>query len=385
MTLTFAQPLNTDYNQLLDPRRARCLCAEYQAVVVDRLTLQPVVRLPLYATSGTWSRELNQTSEATAEVDLTSPLSGNCCRKLTQISEWGHELIITRAGDSNACWIGPIVSATESNNGTKFSIRALDRSTWFTGLPILQDVVYGESNPIDASRLFEALYNIAKTTFDPQLTLVVTNTGVLVQQTIVGTDQLLLTDAITTSATAAADWVVIGSTLLLGGKQVPAPYIKLRSSMWQDPGPSVTEDARLVATHVTVFGDQVQATYPSGPPFTPDPFYGLHVHKATDTRFKDAASCLAAAKSLWELNSTPSIFITTTDTSLGPKSTVLPPQLIPGQTALIAIEQGCRANAQTVQVRLSRMDVEWTDGVETQIRPDFQPPGSIDVVVGGYQ
>jgi len=385
VTATFAVPLNTNYNQLLDPNRPRCLCAEYQAIVVDRHTLQPIVRLPVYATSGTWSRELNQTSEATATVDLSSPLSGNCCRKLTQVSEWGHELIITRAGDQHACWIGPIVSAQEQNQGTQFAIRALYRTSWFTRIPVPVDVVYGDANPIDASQLFKVLYDLAKTQFDPQLTLIVTNTGINVTQTIVGTDQLLLTDAITSSATAAADWVTVGSTLLIGGKLVPAPYIKLRSSMWVDPGPSVTEDGRALATHVTVFGDKVQATYPSGPPFTPHPFYGLHLHKATDNRFTDVASCLAAAKSLYELNSQPAVFITTSDTSLGPKSTVLPPQLIPGQTALIAIEQGCRSNAQTVQARLSRMEVEWTDGVETSVKPDFQPPGSIDVVVGGYQ
>lgn len=377
--------LNTDYNRLLAQDRPRCLCAEYQAVVVDRMTLQPLARLPLKATDGRWTRELNQTSEAEITVHLDSPLAGNCCEKLNKVSEWGHELIITRAGDRHACWIGPIVTVREQQKQATFYIRALDRTAWFTGLPIPVDLVYGTANPIDASLLFEVEYNLVKDQlFDPQLALVVTPTGVLVEKTLVATDTTFLTDELSAAATAAADWTVVGSTLLLGGKQVPAPYITLKSSMWVDPGPDVAEEGRLLATHVKVLGDQVSATFPLGP-LTPHPFFGLRVFKVSDDRFKDYNSCLAAAQSIYELHSTPAVFVTTTGSSLGPKSSVLPPQLIPGQTALIAIESGCRASAQTVQARLSRLEVQWTAGYETSVLPDFQPAGSIDVVVGGYQ
>jgi hypothetical protein len=106
-----------------------------------------------------------------------------------------------------------------------------------------------------------------------------------------------------------------------------------------------------------------------------------------DDSLKDAASCVAAAKSYYELNYGAQTFIASggNASSLGPKSTLLPPQMIPGQTALIAIDSGAFRSQAAVQMRLLSVEVQWTQGIETAVTPDFEPPGSIDVVVGGYQ
>ena len=83
----------------------------------------------------TWGRRLNETSQATVEVQ-TQSLSAECCALLAEPDYWAFELRLFRIGtdgSSNLVWEGPIIEPSYRTGKRPTTFGAWDVSDWLNG------------------------------------------------------------------------------------------------------------------------------------------------------------------------------------------------------------------------------------------------------------
>lgn len=79
-------------------------------------------------TALTWSRRLNEVSEASVTIALNG-LDPECCDCIATINPWEHELAVYRNGVE--VWVGPVVNGTINLATMQVSYSARDLSAWF--------------------------------------------------------------------------------------------------------------------------------------------------------------------------------------------------------------------------------------------------------------
>jgi len=102
-------------------------CGQYEAYFKTRGGDTFVCRI-LNLTSLTWSRKLNDVSEASVTFGLKG-FEGDCCSCIANINPWEHELSIYRDGEE--VWCGPVTGGEMDMATDTVRFDAKDLSTWF--------------------------------------------------------------------------------------------------------------------------------------------------------------------------------------------------------------------------------------------------------------
>lgn len=308
--------------------------------------------------SGSFTRDLDTTSNLQIEGVTSGLLGESCCDGWEEVYPWATEIIVYR--DGRDAWSGPVTNV-EFGYGT-VSVTASDLTAWWDRRTIPDLTFTGQ----DLADIFVALHDAAMLT-DPidNFSVSASPTGVRGDRAYKRSDYEYVGDAIDELSKTGVDWTAYGRTILVGGDEVPAqPFVTLTDEFWTAP-PQVVARGNEQATRVIVKGTNVQGLASSSREFRE--FYGLLVRVFDESDIKDSVSAQRAAETRLALLEDQLYVETPQNASLKPTAPVTLEQLIPGIRVRVDTQASCRRVVS--DFRLKEVKVELSGQVSISLQP----------------
>jgi len=322
----------------------------------------------------TWSRVLDDTSQATVEADGTCGVPVGA-----EAFPWRTETSLIRDGEQ--VWVGPIYQPASNPNQTpdQLTIAARDITAWWDHRLIHQDHDY-TGNPTDLAFILQALSEDAMAPDNsPGLFVTATECGILGTPQILAAQHQIAGSQIRTLSNSGVDWTCVNRDVLMGGSAVPVAPIAMtfRDEHFTNV-PTVTPDGSVQANSWIVRG--------SGSGVAGDTIYGAAQNNDaamldgllesvdTDSSIQDNTTAQSAAQSQLNLTSAP---VTVTNGFLDPTAPFPISVLVPG--ALCWLELVHTTIPAVGQFRLSGITVTFQagDNQVEQVQPTFTPVGTV--------
>lgn len=352
--------------------------ASYRVEVRDRYTEATVCVFD--EGEGVFTRTLDGTT--TAEWIVPADCGACDC----PVTERRHELAFIRDDWPEAAWVGPIVRTVDDAAQGTIRYNAVDRLYWWQGAAASRDIIYQAPNERDAVALFEEMAQVADEFADANLQRLFDGdrlppaAGLLVESKVKAGESVW--SAMVGLAKSVIDFTVVGPQLYWGSPEIPIEDGPAILPTHFTAVPILDRDAESVVTQVVVVGaGGVRGVYPANSDVV-DIGYGHRTEFISDTNLNNVAEASAAAREIFEQNSTPSTFIITGEGSLDSSFPVPLHELIPGRNFLVTATGQClEASEELVQLFnvIVEIRTEADPGKrlrEYRVAADFGKPGS---------
>ena len=321
--------------------------------------------------SGSWSRKFGQ-STASATLSVTP----ECCGVLAELVDLAViEVEFWRQGGrQDLVWAGPVKDLIDNRDST-VTINAADSSLYVLDERVVRP---GSWVQVDLATVFVDVLTAALAPDDPGLVISSTPTGVLGDRVVADTDIVLVRSLIDELTKTAVDWTVVGREWRIGGTEVDLSRVlpvKLRDGDFGTP-PPIRVSRSAMGTKFFVRGSGVVGEF-GGPRAD-----GVLIERVSEgNQIIDKASADAAARSSWEVASTPYVVIDgSAVATIAPMTMVDIQTLVPGM--LVPVEVGeCLPYHGTM--RLAEVNVSFSAESEG-VALTLQPVGTLaNAQVGG--
>lgn len=341
-------------------------CAEdYQVGFTDR-TGQVPTGPALEASSITWGRELDATSEAVVTFPGDDP---DCCSAVADVHAWCNDLCIYR--DGQMVWQGPVVRSVSSRSQTQ--VVARDVTGWLSRRVIGSRIDYTTATgagPADLTVVAEALVRDGFGPDDPNVLpyLTVLPSGVAGEREY-NPDTAYVYDELRELARGGIDFTAIGHRIILFGPARPLARLAGLHDEHFAGDLRVIEDGLSATTRAVVVGEGF-AAYAER-----DGACGLLETLVKEQQIKDVASAQAEADALVASGTpTPVILEVPAGAQLTPDAPVGIMDLVPGVVIPVTAVDVCRPV--TAAMQLTKVDVTYDDRGGEAVKVTLAAPGS---------
>lgn len=340
-------------------------CAEdYQVGFTDR-TGQAPTGPALEASSITWGRDLDATSEATVTFPGDDP---DCCGAVADVHAWCNDMCIYR--DGQMVWQGPVVRSVSSRSQTQ--VIARDVTGWLSRRVIHSRIDYTTdtgAGPADLTEIAEALVRDGLGPDDPNVLpyLTVLPSGVVGEREY-DPDTAYVYDELRELARGGIDFTAIGHRIILFGPARPLARLAALHDEHFTGDLRVVEDGLSATTRAVVTGEGFAVSSSQAGAC------GLLETLVKEQQIKDVASAQAEADALVASgNPTPVILEVPSGAQLTPDAPVGIMDLVPGVIIPVATVDVCRPV--TAAMQLTKVDVTY-DGSGESVKVTLAAPGS---------
>lgn len=296
------------------------------------------------AASLTWSRVLDDTSEAQVVVPYQGP---DCCELLGDAWPWCNEIGLYR--DELLVWQGPIETIVYGRETT--TINAKDITAWLAHRVIRTLIDYSSTGlgAADLTTIAETLVRQALTLDDPNIEqyLLTVLSGITGERKYPANGSYVY-DELAELARTGVDFTTIGRRLIIAG-EVPIARLPGLVDEHFAGELQVVKDGRLSATAAVVVGKNVTGT--AGGVGT----CGLLETLATEQEILDQASATAEAASIVKAGTFPITLQVPDGSLLDPSAPIGINELIPGVIIPVTSSETCYELA--ADLRLKRLQV----------------------------
>lgn len=340
-------------------------CGSYEVFALDRGGRNLLTPLPW--TSLTWSRVLDDTSEAQISLDLLDPI---CCGLLAELRPWRHEISVYR--DGAEVWVGPVYIVDVP--AEQYQVQARDVTAWWDRRLIHDDHTY---LGIDLATIFEELSADAMAPdTSPGLTVATSPTGIPATQTYLGSQHQVAGLILRDLSNIGVDWTAVRRTVLAGGTTVPAdPIGLLEDEHFRDP-PEPRRDGSMQRNRSIVRGNGGGAAGDSifGDADNPVAIAadGLLEETTTVSTVTDNTTAKAAAQTRVQLRKE---IVLIGDCVLAPSAPLTVEALIPGAVVSMRLAESCVPVADVYRLQKIEAAVDAATAVE-RITLSVQPLGT---------
>lgn len=320
----------------------------------------------LNPTSGSFTRDLDATSNLEMTGVTTGMMGDSCCDGWDLVYPWNTEIMVYR--DGRDAWAGP-VTGVEFGYGT-VKVTASDLTAWWDRRVLTTSLTFTN---VDLAAILQSLHEEAMDQ-DPVDNFFVSTTasGVIGTRSYNLSDYKYVSDLIDELSKTGVDWTAYGRTLLIGGEEVPAsPYVSLTDEFWSQP-PTVNARGNEQATRVIVKGKGVTGVAVASPEYVN--YYGLLTRVFDESTIEDQGSATAAANSRLALLKDQLYIDTPQGATLKPTAPITVPELIPGIRVRVESSSTCRQIVQ--DFRLKSVKVQFNG----QVSIDLQPIGTLGLL-----
>lgn len=320
-----------------------------------------VARLPVLSTSGYFDRRLDSLSEAEVSC-LLSPLDlKRCGDNYGDIEEWAHELRFR--WDGIEAWRGPIDYVDFTYD--RLLIRARDRSVFWHNRTIDADIRHEQ---IDLATIFGDYHRNVYNQEPWGMTVVAKPVGKLGDRNVLASDGMVGWSGLSELARTGLDFTVYGTTLLIGGEEVPtSPLVTLSDRHFMGPI-SVVADGVLRSTDYVVSGGNQIAGRASLPSTNPSrQRYGLITGRAQERNINDQGSANQAARTRLDFQQFPVRPNPGSENTLRPSAPISMRDLVPG--ARIDINASATRRNAAGQFRLYKVRGNMDGSISIGLQP----------------
>ncbi len=323
-----------------------------------------------------WSRNLDETSDASCVVPTTGVGSEQCCSVLENITPIADELVIYR--NNVPVWVGPITRMTYADD--LVTIQANDLSWWLN-----HRVARVPRNWVttDLSTIFRTIIEDALALDDFHMLYSINESGIFGDREIKVNEYKYYGDMLRELSGTGIDWTVHLRKLFAGGYTVPnsTPIATLRSDHFVG-GYDLSIQGDIMATNVFIKGDSDASTAEYG---VPSEQFGLVDTVVSVNDIKDYNSALQAAKSRWDMLKKPPLYLANPnkkkkikiDTSVSDTGTAILTadapvnieKLIPGATVKMSVNYLCKLLKFELRLKRVSVTVENNENVELGLIP----------------
>lgn len=325
--------------------RGRLGCGVNEAYLTWKCGTPRFCPLPT-ASEITWSRHLNDISEAQVVIPLSGDGTDTCCDCLGDVEPWCHELHIAR--DGKDVWLGPVTEIVYEFD--KVTIRALDLLGWATVRVAEVDIDYTiatGAGPADWTTIGIAILDVAFVEDDPCLLpyLSTSLSGYVGEQKFLAyTDSAF--DQLDALAGTGLEYTVVGRTVILASPNVPTTPIATLLDEHILGAVQLTKSGLLQADRWFVHFDKDDEAIPPGPGMAEAAnqyCYGLLERiRSTDTALANVASADVVANVYVAAASVAPRLLEIPDGSqLSPEAPWTIDQMIPGCRVDVGITRLC--------------------------------------------
>lgn len=291
-------------------------------------------------TNLSFGRKLNDVSAASVEA-----------KSVSGIDAWSHELSIYR--DQIEVWVGPLQQPQWETD--MMSLVASDLMQWFERRTLSVNISWLNT---DAAQIFSAVIDLALAADPtPNITLGVSDTGVLADRTVKATDRVRAGDILRELSRTAIDFTAIGRHVWAGGTEIPGttPFTLVDGDLLS---PKVVSKGSDAVTGASVLG--TTSTVPIVADVGGvDALYGLVQQTYSESDIKDFNSAQAAAAARTLHGNPPPVYVSGI---LSSNAGCEMAQLIPGTRVTVHLDEIGRPVHQVM--RLAQIDCSVQDGGE---------------------
>lgn len=337
-------------------------CAdEYAVAVMDRTGRAQQGEL-VNASSLTWGRLLDDTSEAVVEVPYQGP---DCCGLLADANPWCNEIALYR--DGLLVWQGPIETIDYGRDST--TITAKDVTAWLAHRVIkdLLDYSAAGAGPADLVTIAEALVRHGFSQDDPAVEqyLLTRLSGITGERRYQPNASTVL-DELAELARTGIDFTALGRRIIIAGELPLARLAQLGDDDFAGEL-RVIKDGRQAASAATVVGKGVTGEAGGVGPC------GLLETLANEQEILDEASARAEAEAIVKAGTFPIRMIVPDGSALVPEAPVGINELIPGVVIPVATTETCFSLA--TDLRLQRLQVSFDAEAGERVAVSLVPVG----------
>ncbi len=352
-------------------------CAEKYNILIVAKNGTPLGELPVSEVS--WSRLLDDTSEATVVVPLADPA---CCSILNQINSWHHELQLFR--DGKYVWSGPVVKITGSRNSVTIVARDLfaliEKRIIHNQIcfalacgPVLPGV------PADLSVIAAAIIDDALIVDGHNYVIESYLSGYIGERFYQPGESAF--NALQETFRLGLDATVLGRKIVLGAANGKAPFGRSATLGCDDflGNLEFEQDGLSAATRAITIGTGVVgvAVAPGADVNGEHPYYGLLEYVSVDRQELDtqALADQAAAAIITNTFPPPTALITPTGSQLSPNAPISIEELVPGTMTTVIADCLCR-DVQADLILL-KLEVAWSSEGEV-VQVTYGSLGSVN-------
>ena len=323
-----------------------------------------------------WSRNLDETSEASVVVPVKGFGAQTCCDILRDVIPLVHELVIYR--NETPVWIGPIITMTYSDDEVRIEAKDL---TWWLNHRVPR--VARNFQQSDLSTIFETLINDAQDIEYFGLLTDINPAGIKGDREIKINEYKYFGDHIRELGRTGIDWTVYLRKIYAGGYTVPnaTPIATLKSSHFKN-GYEISLRGDIMCSNAIVKGSGEIATAE----WAVENHQFGHVDAVWEENgIKDYNSALQAAKTRWDMLRKPVLFFrnprrletgfaadelsSTNVAILTQDAPVVIESLIPGATVSLDVDYLCQQIQFLMRLKRVSVTVENNESVELGLIP----------------
>lgn len=311
--------------------------------------------------SVTWSRALDDTSEAEAVIPVRSL---ECCGSLSGVRPWSHEMAVIR--DGFVVWEGPILQVKDSRRSGTITLSARDVTAWWTKRRIRVGYDYTD-DPQDLSTIAAKAIRDGMSIDDPNL---LQHMQVLPAQVSaarkVDPNTTLVDEEVRAMTSGGLNFTALGRAVYLFSQLNALTEIPGLNSGDFDGDVALEWDGLGSVNDMIVNGEAVTGSYA-----TDGGMYGRleGITKADGTL--NIAAANATARLEVKGSFPPPLFVASGSVgALRSRAPVLISDLVPGVETTLVIAGNCASVSQ--RMRLEKVDVDWAEGTE-KVSPTFVP------------
>lgn len=321
----------------------------------------------LEPSSLTWHRALNDTSEATLTINLSSG-NAECCALASQLRTWGHQIRISR--DGVLVWEGPIVDLDYGREA--LVITARDVVTWLARRVVRSILDFRTG--ADLTTIAFALIEHGFAPDDPNVMAYVSTelTGISGERYYMPDEVTYIIDGLNELANTGVDYTCIGRRIAVFPELSSDSLPVFRQDDFLDEL-HVREDGLSGATYAQIRGAGVVGTFGGT-----SEFYGLLERVATEDNILDLPTANLRAQAVVQAGNPMPLYVTTPGQSrLACSAPVHINQLVPGIRIPITIAVGELCRSVSTLMRLVALEVTVEAGEES-ISVELALPGRQD-------
>lgn len=337
-------------------------CAEeYAVAVMDRTGRSQQGELA-NAAALSWSRLLDDTSEAVVEVPYQGP---DCCELLGAAAPWCNEIALYR--DGLLVWQGPIETIDYGRETT--TISAKDVTAWLAHRVIKRLIDYSAAGagPADLAVIAEALVRHGLGQDDPGVEqYLLTRLSGVTGERRYEPNASTVYDELAELARTGVDFTALGRRIILAGELPLARLAQLQDEHFAGEL-RVIKDGRQAATAATVVGKGVTGEAGGVGPC------GLLETLANEQEILDQASARAEAEAIVQAGTSPVRLVVPDGSALVPEAPVGINELIPGVVVPVASTETCFEL--TAELRLQRLQVSFEADAGERVAVSLVPVG----------
>jgi hypothetical protein len=277
-------------------------CGVYTVYVTARGGGRPLFSLPF--TSLSWERVESATGSASILIDGISNYGEDCCKHLSELEPWKHEVRIYR--DNQAMWWGAVTGRKLDNE--QATVEARDLSVWSQRRRIGKQTIHVQADL--ATIAHDYWVDAMSRDRSPNVRFQTNLVGTLADRTVEA-NVAMVDDQMGELVNTGLSWGVTARTIVFGVRQVQTvPAGRLTDSSFMDQ-PAIDMDGLSQTNDLQVFGEGAgdDADKPEGRSRDQDSvqIYGLLEDVVTESDIKDSTSATEHARTQVDLLADPAL------------------------------------------------------------------------------